>query len=100
VKEYPQGTPVKVESEFYDVNGDLADPTNPTVVIKVPDGTETAHVYPGDTNVVRDSTGKYHFWVQTAAFYGEVGYRWVGTGATDPRDEDFFTVVPKKFTHA
>lgn len=96
---YPQGTPVWVDVEFRDKDRVLADPTNPTIVVKVPPtGVETAYVYPAAAEVVKASTGKYGMWIQTAAAAGRYGYRGKGTGATDPRREKFFYVEQSEFT--
>lgn len=94
---YPLGTPVWVAVEFRDKARALTDPTNPTIIVKKPDGTEVSHVYPA-AEVIKASTGKYGMWIATAAAAGRYGYRGKGTGSTDPRDEAFFFVTDSEFT--
>lgn len=57
------GNAVKWSVEFVDEDGDAVDPTVVTFTLRAPDETETEYVYGADNEVVRDSEGAYHIWL-------------------------------------
>jgi hypothetical protein len=89
------GTGITSEQEFRDTDGDLADPTTITLVVREPDGTRTTYVHGTDEEVVKDATGLYHF-SHTPDSVGRWGYRWVGTGAVAYAEEQFVKILPSQ----
>ena len=60
---YARGTSVQVSVEFLDLSKAAFDPATVICQIKTPAGTETTYTYGDDDELVRDSAGKYHLWV-------------------------------------
>lgn len=59
--QYQIGDTVRMSVEWTVVEtGAFFDPTTTRVIVKEPDGTETAWNYPVDPEVVKDSAGHYH----------------------------------------
>lgn len=71
------------DTERLELNVDVADtPTDPTTLvltIEAPDGTRTVETWPGDVDIVADSTGRFHRLV-TYTQPGMWAYRWSATG--------------------
>lgn len=86
------GTGITSEQEFRDTDGDLADPSTVTLVVREPGGTRTTYVFGTDVEVVKDATGVYHF-SHVPDAVGRWGYRWVGTGAVAYAEEQFVKIL-------
>ena len=76
---YDKGDMVRIASNFKDIAGADVDPTTIIFRIKQPDGTVEALTYETDPEVVRDSTGKYHYDLSLDQA-GEYQYRVEGLG--------------------
>lgn len=82
---------VRIQVTFKNSAGTPTDPTDVTVVVKAPSGTETTYDYnPGD--IVRSSAGVYYLDV-TANATGMWVFRWTGTGTVAQIDEGQFYVL-------
>jgi hypothetical protein len=75
----------------------VTDPSTVTLKIRTPSGTESSHVYGTDVNVIKDSTGKYHY-VLTLDAKGDWYQRWIGTGAVVTAGEKVLRVQRSSFT--
>lgn len=95
---YDVGDQTTLSATFTTVStGAVVDPTTVTLKIKRPGGNETSHVYGTDVNVIKDSTGKYHY-VLTLDASGDWYQRWVGTGAVVTAGEKVIRVQKSSFT--
>lgn len=92
---YPVGSAVRVTAA-YSAAGTATDPTVVTCQIKDPTGTITAYTYGGSGGPVRDSTGNYHYDVDTP-LAGVYAYRWEGTGTVIAAQEGVFYSGPSQF---
>jgi hypothetical protein len=99
MNEYFIGSEVRLTAKFRNALGHLADPTDPTIMIKEPgsSGTEESHAYPGDVNVVKVSTGVYYF-DKVVASEGIWTYRCKSTIGFVSAAENFFKVKHTPFT--
>ena len=88
---YEVGDSVRLEVEFRDSAGALADPTAVQVKVEDPAGTETTY-----TDETKDATGLYHKDV-TATAPGTWQYRWEGSGALVAISEGSFYVKRSAF---
>lgn len=78
---YDQGDQVLMRHTFYTLDdGSAANPTTATFSTLAPDGTATDHVYGVDSNVIRDSTGNYHYHL-TVDQAGDWHWKWRGSSA-------------------
>lgn len=82
---------VRIQTTFTNTAGTATDPTDVSIVVKPPSGTETTYDYnPGD--IVKSSTGIYYLDV-TANATGMWVFRWTGTGTVAQIDEGQFYVL-------
>lgn len=87
---YANGQLVRLSVAFT-VAGTLTDPGTVALKVKTPDGAETTYTLAG-SQVVKDSTGNYHYDFQTA----QTGYHYYGfesTGAVVSSSEGVFVVT-------
>jgi hypothetical protein len=94
---YARGTSVQVSVEFLDLSKAAFDPATVICQIKTPAGTETTYTYGDDDELVRDSAGKYHLWVD-ADESGSWAYRFKGTDDVDVANEATFDVNESEFS--
>lgn len=96
---YSTGADVRVSVAFTDINNQPGDPTTITLRVRDPLGNITVSVFAA-SNIVKDSTGNYHFDVTlpltSAAAAGAWYYRWEGTGSVTATSEGEFLVQPSK----
>lgn len=88
---YEVGDSVRLEVEFRDATGALADPTAVQVKVEDPSGTETTY-----TDETKDAVGQYHKDILASA-PGTWHYRWEGSGALVAISEGFFIVKRSAF---
>lgn len=74
--------------------GVAIDPSTLTLVLLLPDGTETTYTY-ASSAITRDSLGNYHVDV-TPATSGIYRYRWTSTGTGTASEESWFEVRPRR----
>lgn len=100
--EYELGQAVRLTAAFENAAGVPADPTTITfsygvrLVNPPPDPTATNAVYLTDLNVIRDSTGRYHYDF-VPSLPGNYVTRVVGTGAVAAVAVGSFRVLPSPF---
>jgi hypothetical protein len=93
---YPVGQKIRLAAQIKDNSLAFVDPTVLTVKIQQPDGTETSHVYGVDNNVIKDSTGNYHYdFVLNAP--GRWPWRFEATGNMSVPFEGVATALPSDF---
>ncbi len=99
VNEYDVGDAVRVTCSTTTDAGVPTDPTGLTVRYKVAGGTPVVKTYGVDSEVVKDSSGEFHFDIAvTSDMNGAlVKYRWVATGAVAGADEKAFQVRQSAF---
>ena len=90
---HPKGTPRRLDVEFRNIAGALADPTTVKIRVTTPSGVTTEYDLPP---VVKDSTGKYHY-DATITEAGKWLYRGIGTGAVEASGNHIFFVEPHDF---
>lgn len=73
---------------FLNASGVLTDPTAVTLKIADPTGQVTTPA------AIRDSTGFYHYDVDTTAKPGLWTYEWIGTGVVQAIAANQFKVIP------
>lgn len=95
---YDIGDQIRVGYTFKNSSGTAADPTTVTLKLRTPAGTETSHVYLTDLNVIKDSTGAYHYDL-TLAESGTYSWRWIGTGNVVLADEGQIAVRRSRFAN-
>jgi hypothetical protein len=95
VNTYDIGDLVRV-SNALTASGVAIDPGTLTMVLLLPDGTETTYTYAGAT-ITKDSTGNYHVDV-TPAQAGIYTYRWTSTGTGQASGETRFEVRQRRVT--
>lgn len=91
---HPKGTPRRLDVEFRNLAGALADPTVVKMRVTTPSGVTTEYPVPP---VVKDDVGKYHY----DATINEAGkwlYRGIGTGAVEAAEEHVLMIKPSDFT--
>lgn len=94
---YYVGSKARLTVRFFDILG--VTPTDPTTIaikVRKADGSEASHVYSVDVNVVKESTGVYHY-DQTLDQEGIWFYRGTGTGAVVAAAEKKLTVMATPF---
>ena len=93
---YTIGQATRLSAAFTETpGGSPADPTTVTLYVRTPDRALSTHVYGVDGNVIKDSTGIYHYDF-TPAEPGTHAYRWEGVGAvTDAAEVQFFVPQSK-----
>jgi hypothetical protein len=74
--------------------GSAIDPTAVSLVLLLPDATETTYTYAGST-ITKDSAGNYHVDV-TITMAGTHRYRWTSTGTGAASEESWFQVRPRR----
>lgn len=94
-REYDVGDVVRTTATFK-VGGVPTDPTAVTFKYKKPDGTIVTKIYGTDSEVVKDSTGTYHFEISVTAS-GSWSYRWASTGTAAGASERKFLVRASEF---
>ena len=94
---FTRGTTVRVSIVFRNFAGTVADPSTVTFVTEGPGiSGEVAYVNGVDSELVKDSTGNYHFDFPLTA-EGNYGWRWVGTGAVAVAKEGRIKVAGSQF---
>jgi hypothetical protein len=93
---YKLGTSVKVSAAFFDEDGAAFDPATVIAMVKTPDGAETSYTYGSPSDIVQDSLGNYHLWIETPAA-GTYAYRWKGDDAVHVANESTFDVDESAF---
>jgi hypothetical protein len=93
---YTIGDQSRLSAAFATAAGAAVDPTVVTLKIKTPALTVTSHVYGTDANVIKDSTGNFHYDL-TLSQSGTYRYRWEGTGAAICADEASLNVNRSAF---
>lgn len=93
---YNIGDLVRV-SVYITVNGVATDPsTGPTCEYQDPSLVEVSKTYPGDAEVVKDATGRYHLDISVDEA-GTWYYNWSGTGTAQGAEEGSFIVATSEF---
>lgn len=90
---YDVGDVVRL-SNVVEQGGAAMDPTTLTLIVKLPDATETTYTYAGAT-ITRDSAGNYHVDV-SVTMPGKHRYRWTSTGTGQASEEDWFEVRSRR----
>lgn len=88
---YILGTTLTLYTRFK-VGGVYTDPTTVKFTAKSPHGTLTTYVYPTDTEIVKESTGKYKIDFQPDKV-GTWHYRFEGTGTAKGVSEGCIQIV-------
>jgi hypothetical protein len=76
---YEQGQVVRATGSFKDASGTLVDPSVVKLRVRTPAAAVTEYVYGVAQDLIKDSTGVYHFDIVLNAG-GLWKYRWVSTG--------------------
>jgi hypothetical protein len=76
---YEKDQVVRATGTFRDTAGTLVDPTTVKFRTRTPAGVVVEYVYGVDADLVKDSTGIYHFDI-TFVSSGLWKYRWITTG--------------------
>lgn len=88
---------IRLETKFFDDNGDDTDPDTVLCKIKSPRGVITTYTYLSDDALGKASIGDYYLDV-TPDMTGRWFYRWEGTGnGTVVADEGNFLVQASEF---
>ena len=88
---YVIGDLVRVKVTWTDIADALVDPTTVVLKVKSPANVISTYTY-ALGEVVKDSTGVYHYDVATALASGTWHYRWEAAGAAIGADEGSFYV--------
>lgn len=72
---------LRLESNFYDDNGDDTDPTTVLCKVKNPRGTTTTYTYGTDDELGKSSTGDFYLDI-TPDMSGRWFFRWEATDST------------------
>jgi hypothetical protein len=92
---YMAGALVTVSASFIDnETSALADPTTVTLSTCVNRGVPTVYTYGTGDEIVRTAVGEYTANLDTTAKPGKWTYEWIGTGAVQAIDADWFDVEP------
>lgn len=78
------GNDVKFSVVFTDEDGDTFDPETVTFTIHPDEGADVVYTYGEDADIVRDSEGRYHIWIQRDDDGGYAGF-FAGTGVIRAR---------------
>lgn len=93
---YNIGDIVRVTA-YFTVDAVATDPSSgPTCKYKDPSASVVSKTYPGDAEVVKDDTGRYHLDI-TIDDSGTWYYNWSGTGAAQGAEEGSFPVAETEF---
>ena len=92
---HPKGTPRRLDNDFKDISGQLANPTTVTLRITTPSGVTTEYTTPA---IVQASTGKFYYDLTTITESGRWLIRWKGVGVVDAADEYVLFIKPSDFT--
>ncbi|MCA1570828.1 MAG: hypothetical protein LC798_11025 [Chloroflexi bacterium] len=91
------GDVVRLLTEFFDADGEAADPTTVTLRIRPQGGTEEVWVYGTDNELIKDEVGNYHLDYPVPAIAPHRGLRfrfqWEGTGAVQVVEPGSFSVA-------
>ena len=83
---------LRLETKFFDDNGDDTDPVSVTCMVTDPYGTTTTYTYGTDDELGKSSTGDFYLDI-TPDSSGRWFYRWKGTDSTTTvADEGDFRV--------
>lgn len=85
------GELVRVSGAFRDLAGTLLNPTTVRLKVRTPAGVTTTYTYGTDVDLVRDSTGNFHFDVNANAV-GKWHYRWESSGTGQAAEPGEFVV--------
>jgi hypothetical protein len=96
MNEYPIGKGLRFETECYDEDDALEDPTVLVFRWKEPDGTITSYTYGVDAELVRDALGLYHV-DRTLNAAGIHTWRWKASGLVTDADEKKLKAKPSAF---
>lgn len=99
---YTRPNLIEISTTFKNSAGAVADPTTVTGAFEDGSGTVTTYFYGTDVELVKDSTGVYHYNISLAA-NGDTEiyhYRLFGEGAVVGSVQDFFVVLAAKPTAA
>jgi hypothetical protein len=96
MRSYLIGNAVRTTVRFRTPTGSPVDPSTVTLHVKDPALVVTDHVYGIDMNVIKESTGVYHFDVALDQA-GEWHCRWEGTGSNMAANEHQFLCVASSF---
>lgn len=91
------GQGVRASLEFKNSANALVDPSIPKVSVKRPDGTNSVYTYPSSSELVKDSTGKYHIDIDVT-LGGDWYIKGVGTGGITVATEIAFRGVATNAT--
>lgn len=89
--QYDIGDSNLISVNFTDKDGTSVDPTLVILRMKPPLSVTVEYTYPGNGQIIKDSTGKYHInypITLSGVYYG----KWAGTGAVVGVEEFSFTV--------
>ncbi|NOR90904.1 MAG: hypothetical protein GQ524_11705 [Anaerolineales bacterium] len=93
---YDIGDIVRVTA-YFTIDGVATDPSSgPTCKYKDPSAVVVTKTHPGDAEVVKDATGRYHLDV-TIDESGTWFYLWAGTGTAQASEEGNFDVAITEF---
>ena len=81
---------------YFSIDGVATDPTGPTCKYKDPSASIVSKTHPGDAEVVKDATGRYHLDI-TIDEAGTWYYNWSGTGTAQAAEEGSFDVAETEF---
>jgi len=74
----------------------LTDPTGLQIQVKDPDRVVVSFAFPGDSEVVNDAVGQFHFDFSVLST-GRHVYKWIATGAAVGAEERSFIVKESEF---
>ena len=95
VNTYDIGDTTTLSGTFANSDGEAADPSTVTLLVRTPAGVETE--YDSD-DITQDGEGEYSM-VYELTESGTYYYRWIGTGSLVCAGEGFLKVRPSKFTN-
>lgn len=94
---YAEGKLVRLIGTFTNNAGAVQDPAVVKVVVKTPEGVSTTYTYGTDVTLIKDSTGIYHFDVDTTGKPGVWHYRWYSTGSGQSATTDSYFEVRQAY---
>ena len=93
---YDRGHLVRCDVQFKNAAGTFTDPTAILFKFRTPANLATTYTYGTDSQLVKDSTGKYHVDLSMTQ-EGDWYYRFEGTGALQAASEKNFKVRDSVF---